>query len=112
MGHGEVSGRVPLDPADPGSDGPGWIGPAGIISISLKDWAVFAQDQLDGALGHGRLLRPATYRVLQTPVAEHYALGWGALLNSDGMPKVLTHEGSNGYWVSAVSIYPAKGRLF
>jgi CubicO group peptidase (beta-lactamase class C family) len=106
LGHGEISGREPLDPADPGSDIPIWLGPAGSINISLKAWAVFAQDQLDGALGHGRLLRAATYRALQTPVAEHYAMGWGASLDPDGTPKVLTHEGSNGYWVAAISVYP------
>jgi len=111
LGHGEVSGREPLDPADPGIYNPAWIGPAGTINITLKAWAVFAQDQLDGALGHGRLLRPATYKVLQTPVAENYAMGWGAWLDPDGTPKILMHEGSNGYWVAAISIYP-KQRTF
>jgi len=106
LGHGEISGREPLDPADPGSDNPAWIGPAGTISISLKAWSVFAQDQLDGALGYGRLLRKETYRVLQTPITEHYALGWGAWLDADGAPKLLTHEGSNGYWVAAICIFP------
>jgi D-alanyl-D-alanine carboxypeptidase len=111
LGHGEISGREPLDPADPGSDNPAWIGPAGTINITLKAWAVFAQDQLDGALGHGRLLRPATYKVIQTPVAENYAMGWGAWLDPDGTPQILMHEGSNGYWVAAISIYP-KQRTF
>jgi CubicO group peptidase (beta-lactamase class C family) len=88
LGHGEVSGQVPLDPADPGSDNPAWIGPAGTINISLRDWALFAQDQLDGARGRGKLLTPATYRALQTPVADHYALGWGSSLDPDGTPKI------------------------
>jgi D-alanyl-D-alanine carboxypeptidase len=111
LGHGEISGREPLDPADPGSDNPAWIGPAGTINIGFKGWALFAQDQLDGALGHGKLLKPATYRALQTPVAENYALGWGSWLDSDGMPKELTHEGSNGYWVAAICIYPKQGTI-
>jgi CubicO group peptidase (beta-lactamase class C family) len=108
LGHGEISGREPLDPADPGSDNPAWIGPAGTINITLKAWAVFAQDQLDGALGHGRLLRPATYEVIQTPLAENYAMGWGAWLDPDGIPKILMHEGSNGYWVATISVYPKR----
>lgn len=111
LGHGEISGREPLDPADPGSDGPAWLGPAGSVNISLKDWAMFAQDQLDGAIGHGKLLKQSTYKALQTPVADHYALGWGASLNSDGTPKVLTHEGSNGFWVAAICIYPKQGTI-
>jgi len=108
LGHGEASGQVPLDPADTGSDNPAWMGPAGTVSISLKDWAVFAQDQMNGALGHGKLVKQATYKTLQTPVSENYALGWGAWLDTDGTPKLLTHEGSNGYWVAAIMIYPKK----
>ena len=106
LGHGQISGREPLDPADPANDGPAWLGPAGVISIGLKAWAVFAQDQLEGALGHGKLLKPATYRALQSPVTDNYAMGWGSWLDSDGTPKYLTHEGSNGFWVAAICIYP------
>jgi CubicO group peptidase (beta-lactamase class C family) len=111
LGHGEISGREPLDPADPGSDNPAWIGPAGTINISLRDWALFAQDQLDGALGHGKLLQQATYHSLQTPVAKNYALGWGAFLDQAGTLKLLTHEGSNGYWVAAICIYPKQSTI-
>jgi CubicO group peptidase (beta-lactamase class C family) len=106
LGHGEISGREPLDPADPGNDGPTWLAPAGVISIGLKAWAVFAQDQLDGALGHGKLLTPATYKALQSPATDNYAMGWGSWLDPDGTPKYLTHEGSNGFWVAAICIYP------
>jgi len=108
LGHGRESGREPLDPADPENDNPAWIGPAGTINISLEDWSKFAQDQLDGALGHGKLLQQATYKALQTPVAENYALGWGTALNSDGSLKSLTHEGSNGVWFAGIVIYPEK----
>jgi CubicO group peptidase (beta-lactamase class C family) len=112
LGHAEISGRlVPLDPAAPDSDNPAWIGPAGTISISLRDWALFAQDQLDGALGHGKLLQPATYRSLQTPVAKDYSLGWGVSLDQDGTPKLLTHEGSNGYWFAEICLYPKQGTI-
>jgi CubicO group peptidase (beta-lactamase class C family) len=105
LGHGEKSGREPLDPADPDNDGPGWIGPAGTMNISLKEWALFAQDQMDGALGHGKLLQQATYRALQTPITKNYALGW-SVVDSDGTLKLLAHEGSNGYWFSGIYIYP------
>ncbi len=98
-----------LDPADPGSDNPPSLGPAGTINISLADWARFARDQMDGALGHGKLLAPATYRRLQTPVAGNYALGWGAQLDAAGAPVVLGHTGSNGYWLADIRIQPADG---
>jgi CubicO group peptidase (beta-lactamase class C family) len=105
LGHrGEAGRRVALDPGDPESDNPPALGPAGTINITLRDWLRFAQDQLDGAHGRGRLLEPATYRRLQTPVVGHYALGWGVKLGPDGVPLVLTHNGSNGYWFADIRI--------
>jgi CubicO group peptidase (beta-lactamase class C family) len=109
-GHRMLGGRlVPLDPADPSSDNPPAIGPAGTIHITLADWARFARDQMDGALGHGKLLSPAGYRRLQTPVADHYALGWGAKVDAAGMPVILAHTGSNGYWLADIRIVPPEG---
>jgi D-alanyl-D-alanine carboxypeptidase len=111
-GHAEISGTLtPLDPGDPDSDNPAWIGPAGTINIALKDWALFAQDQVDGALGYGKLLRAGTYRALQTPVVDNVALGWGARLGPDGAPTILTHEGSNGYWVAEILVYPKRDTI-
>jgi CubicO group peptidase (beta-lactamase class C family) len=111
LGHGEISGREPLDPAHADSDNPAWIGPAGTINISLRDWLLFAQDQLVGAQGHGKLLQQATYRSLQTPIAKNYAMGWGALLDQDGTLKLLIHGGSNGYWVAGIRIYPKQATI-
>jgi CubicO group peptidase (beta-lactamase class C family) len=112
LGHAEISGKlVPLDPGNPASDIPAWLGPAGAISISLKSWALFAQDQLEGAHGHGKLLKQPTYRALQTPVVENYALGWGVLVGADGSPILIEHEGSNGYWTAEIHIYPEKNTI-
>lgn len=106
-GHREIEDKLtPLDPADPQSDNPPALGPAGTINIALKDWMLFAQDQLDGAHGHGKLLKAETYRMLQSPVTENYALGWGAKLEPDGTPLLLTHTGSNGYWLADIRIMP------
>jgi CubicO group peptidase (beta-lactamase class C family) len=106
-GHKESAGKlIPLDPADPESDNPPALGPAGTINITLKDWMRFAQDQLDGVHGHGKLLKAETYRKLHTPVTGNYALGWGAKLEPDGVPLLLTHTGSNGFWVADVRIMP------
>jgi len=108
-GHQEKDGKlVALDPADPEADNPPSLGPAGTIHISLNDWMLFAQDQLDGALGHGKLLKAETYRRLQTPISSNgiYAMGWGAKLGPDGVPLILTHNGSNGSWLAEVHIWP------
>jgi CubicO group peptidase (beta-lactamase class C family) len=82
------------------------LGPAATINIAVRDWVLFAQDQLDGTHGYGKLLKTATYRRLHTPVSEIYALGWGAKLEPDGVPWILAHTGSNGHWVADIRIVP------
>jgi CubicO group peptidase (beta-lactamase class C family) len=107
LGHVLVNGRlVPLEPGDAKSDNPAAVGPAGTVNITLSDWMLFAQDQLDGAHGRGKLLKPETYKVLQTPVKNRYAMGWGVLTDADGAVSLLTHTGSNGYWVADLRILP------
>ena len=95
---------VPFDPGDPDADNPPALGPAGTIHITLGDWMRFAEDQLAGLHGAGKLLKPETYRRLHTPVAGRYALGWGVALGPDHAPTVLGHTGSNGYWLADIRI--------
>jgi len=114
-GHRDMAGVLqPMDPFDPESDNPQAMGPAGRINITLRDWARFAEDQLEGALGRGKLLRPGSYRELQKPVQTphtgNYALGWAVLDDAEGRPLILGHTGSNGYWYSDVRMWP-KDRL-
>ena len=112
-GHKEADGTlVALDPTDPDSDNPAVIGPAGTISITLRDWMLFAQDHLDGVNGHGKLLKTETYRILHTPVTERYTFGWGVKMGPDGKPLLLTHSGSNGFWVADVRIMPKHNMIF
>ncbi|MEO6970229.1 MAG: serine hydrolase domain-containing protein [Chthoniobacterales bacterium] len=112
-GHKEEAGKlVPLDPASEDADNPPALGPAGTIHIALKDWLLFAQDQLAGEHGRGKLLKPETYRKLHTPVTGNYALGWGVLLGPDGVPELLTHTGSNGFWVADIRIMPKHDMIF
>ncbi len=112
-GHKEEAGKlVPLDPTSADADNPPALGPAGTIHIALRDWLLFAQDQLDGEHGRGKLLKPETYRRLHTPVTGNYALGWGVLLGPDGVPQILTHTGSNGFWVADIRIMPKHDMIF
>lgn len=111
-GHKETAqGLVALDPADPAADNPLAIAPAGSINITLGDWMLFAQDQLDGVHGKGKLLRPESYRLLHTPIAGPYALGWGVKPGPDGVPLLITHTGSNGYWIADIRIMPKKNLI-
>jgi CubicO group peptidase (beta-lactamase class C family) len=111
-GHREANNMpVPVDPGEPASDVPAVIGPAGTINIALKDWALFAQDQLDGPTGHGRLLKASTYRLLQTPITDGVAFGWGVVLGPDGSPVRLTHAGSNDLWFAEITLFPKSHTL-
>jgi CubicO group peptidase (beta-lactamase class C family) len=108
-GHQWANGKFNVvKPGFPGSDNPLAIGPAGTVNMTLGDWLLFVQDQLDGLHSRGKLLRPETYKLLHTPVTKNYALGWGVLRDKDGTTTVLTHMGSNGRWVSDARIYPRR----
>jgi CubicO group peptidase (beta-lactamase class C family) len=112
-GHSEIKGTlVPLDPGSVDADNPAALGPAGTINISLRDWALFAQDQLDGELGHGKLLEAASYKRLHTVVSHDYALGWGVVRDAAGELQLLTHTGSNGYWLADIRIMPPHDMIF
>jgi len=107
LGHVAINDTlVSLDPGEAKSDNPPAVGPAATVNITLRDWVLFAQDQLDGLHGHGKLLKPETYRVLQTPVKNRHAMGWGVLTDPDGDISLLAHTGSNGYWVADLRILP------
>ncbi len=72
--HGHVDGR----PAAADEEVIPMIDPAGGVSVSLRDWAKFCIDQLAGAKGHGSLLTPDGYTLLQTPdAATGNGLAWG-----------------------------------
>jgi CubicO group peptidase (beta-lactamase class C family) len=112
LGHELRNGKyVPLDPRSPDSDNPPAIGPAGTVHIRLGEWLLFVQDQLDGERGQGKLLKPENYRRLHTAVAHNYAMGWGVLRENDGSISLLTHTGSNGFWVADVRIVPHKNLI-
>lgn len=95
-----------LAPDNEQSDNFKALGPAGTINISLKDWMRFAQDQLDGVHGRGKLLKAESYRILHSPVVDHYALGWGAVYEPADKLMLLAHSGSNGYWLAEIRIMP------
>ena len=85
------------------SANPEFIAPAGNMYLSLRDWAKFCIDQMEGANGRGTLLKPETYRLMQTPQPDsNYGFGWQALPKAlDAQGPVLTHRGSDGTLVGA-----------
>lgn len=93
-------------------DNPPMYGPAGGLHLSLPDWVLFCQDQLNGHHGKGKLLTQAGYQKLHTPVSNHYALGWSTG-SKDGKVITLSHDGSNTMWYARafIDLHKKKGHL-
>jgi len=76
---------------------PPYIGPCGLIQISLPDWAKFIIMHLKGEEGGSPLLKPETFKILHTPPFQtghpDYALGWG--ISDYHGTTVLVHNGTN-----------------
>jgi len=105
--------QTPLDPADPLSDNPLALGPAGTAHMTLADYATWLRVFLtDG----GGWLEPETVAVLTDPggyEGQPYALGWIAPPNVPwARGKALAHEGSNTLWHAVAAVGPARGAAF
>lgn len=93
----------------PAMDNPPVMGPAGRVHCTIQDWARFVQDQLRGAEGKPALLKPETYRRMQTPpFAGDYALGWLAVDRGWAGGLALNHAGDNTMNFANVWIAPEK----
>jgi CubicO group peptidase (beta-lactamase class C family) len=102
-GHNVVEGRqLAIDPI-PIADNPVCFGPAGTVHCPPGEWARYAALHLGGARGEGKLLKPETFKKLHTPPAgEDYAMGW-AVVEREGVGRVLAHSGSNGLWFATIA---------
>jgi CubicO group peptidase (beta-lactamase class C family) len=96
----------------PYSDNPPVMAPAGTAHCSLPDWARFIADQLRGARGGQGLLKPETYKKLNTsPYADHfYTLGgWGgSAKDTRGGGSLWKHDGSNRMSYATAWVAPAR----
>jgi len=71
---------------------------------SMEDWSKFIQDQLNGAIDKSGLLKPSSYKKIQTPVKGiSGALGWEIKNHA------LYHSGTDILNFAQVYIYPTKG---
>ena len=107
-GHRKVLlGKVPMDDQ---ADNTPIMGPAGNIHMTLHDLCTYANEHLQGELGHGKLLLSAeTYKLLHTPPLNVYACGWIKYLPSADIPHTrFWHNGSNTMWYALVVFIPEK----
>lgn len=113
-GHeGEGADRVAMNPADPGSDNPLALGPAGTAHMSLADYATWLKVFLtDG----GGWLKSESIAALNTPTAgadTPYAGGWIVPSHAPwASGPVLMHEGSNTLWHAVAAVAPVRGVAF
>jgi CubicO group peptidase (beta-lactamase class C family) len=85
------------------------LGPAGTVHCTIPDWAKFAALHLRGAQRKAKLLKPATFRALQTPAPDDdYAGGWYVGERSWAGGRTLMHHGSNNSWYATIWIAPAR----
>lgn len=106
--HGHRAGK-PAGPMLKADDGvPGVYTSAGNVHMSLRDWARFCIDQLEGSRGKGVLLSAASYGRMQTAQAGGGAgLDWGVQESMGGRKgPVLVHGGSDGNWLAWVVLFP------
>ena len=94
---------------DDTSDNTPIMGPSGMIHMTLCDLCIYANEHLQGELGHGKLLSADTYKLLHTPALDVYAYGWIKYEPSADIPHTLYwHNGSNTYWDALVVFIPEK----
>lgn len=106
-GHG-ADGK-PVEPG-PNADNPSSIAPAGLVHMTIGDWAKFVSLHLEGRRGRSPLLSQAAFERLHTPPKgseQPFACGWVVLERPWG-GTVLTHSGSNTMWFCVVWMSPAK----
>jgi len=111
-GERQLFGHRDGRPTKPMDSAPDLYNPAGLLRVSLNDWAKFCLDQLAGAKGRGKLLSPASYHLMQSPLpgVKGEALTWGFDPNIGGRKgPVLSHVGTDGSWYARVHLFPASG---
>jgi CubicO group peptidase (beta-lactamase class C family) len=102
-GHYEEAGEmIPHDPHDEYAI-PVWMAPAGDMSMSIEDYAVFVQWHLRALRGMPTILSAQSFTALHTPDGE-YAKGWGVSTINGAL--TYAHEGSAGTFDALVVIQP------
>lgn len=108
-GHRESRGQI----APTQIDNPESMGPAGTVHCSMPDWGRFAALHLAAARGRARLLKPATFRALQTPpTGFEYAGGWVVCERTWAGGRAFSHNGSNTTWFATIWLAPSINLAF
>jgi CubicO group peptidase (beta-lactamase class C family) len=94
---------------------PTYYGPAGLIHMSMQDWAVFLRMMLAGYCGQSRFLSMPSFARLLTPVKSRnfseYGLGMQVTKTAGSNDLLLTHTGSNGFWRARFHVDTSRKRI-
>ncbi|MCM8543169.1 MAG: beta-lactamase family protein [Lentisphaeraceae bacterium] len=104
--YGHIFNGEKNTPIFPGyfDDNPAAIAPAGLVHLSIVDFAKYSAFYADKCKG---LLNESSFIKLTKPVKESYALGWAVFQRSWG-GTVLHHSGSNTINYAIMWISPSK----
>jgi CubicO group peptidase (beta-lactamase class C family) len=106
-GHRSVSGGWEALSPTANADNPLAVGPAGTVHASLPDLAAYYRMHLEGDVGRGVLLTPASFERLHRPApGTSYACGWVVTERDWARGRALWHNGSNTYWFAVVWLAP------
>ena len=109
--------------AGPNGDNPAIIGPAGVVRLSILDFAAWASWNAGEGRRGPALIRPETLRKLHskmieippppnappgTPSRGSYCLGWGIVNVPYARDPVVTHDGSNTMNLASIVLQPAQ----
>jgi len=105
-GHYFSNGRwVARTPSD-GVHIPYVMGPAGTVNADLASLAHYLIAHLNGAKGNDNIITSNSYQILHQAVDADYAMGWGSFEVDWSSGKILTHGGSNSFWLAEWMIAP------
>ena len=109
--------------AGPDGDNPVVLGPAGVVHLSILDFARWAGWQAGEGRRGPALIRPETLRLLHaqviempprpdaapgTPAQGGYALGWGVVSMPYSSEPFLIHAGSNQMNLASIMLQPSR----
>ena len=84
------------------------MGPAGTVNADLTSLAQYLMAHLNGARGDDNIISARSYQKLHQVVDADYALGWGNFEVEWANGNLLTHTGSNSFWLAEWMIAPAE----
>jgi CubicO group peptidase (beta-lactamase class C family) len=82
------------------------LGPAGQVNADLTSLAKYLMAHLAGARGNDNITSVNSYQILHQAVDADYAMGWSTFNVPWTSGKILTHGGSNTFWLAEWMIIP------